>query len=138
MNPKYLQLSMFPKERVKQEYPDWFEKLWDLYPYKVGKKTAFERVVKRMCEGFQMDEIMEATRSYVAFCEATGRKLKDPATFWGPQHFICDEWKLPQEQDAPPKSDEDLVAWGAARGIPARAGETYREYRSRLEQRTLQ
>ena len=79
-----------------------FDELRSIYPGRAGDQQwnkARKAVHARMQEGYGWSEILEGTRRYANFCEATGKLgteyVKQAATFCGPDKSFLETWELP-------------------------------------------
>lgn len=73
-----------------------FEKLWELYPRKQGKKDALKHYEKSRKSGSTYEEIEEGLRSYVGFIEAYEKDvqfIKMGSTFFS-QEAWRDKWEI--------------------------------------------
>lgn len=83
-----------PSGRSSESYSDDFEKFWDIYPRKVGKKKAFSCWKARLKAGATKDELLTAVKNYSAHCKrenTEARFVKHPSTFLGP-NLDYEDW----------------------------------------------
>jgi hypothetical protein len=69
------------------EYTQEFEQFWSIYPRKAEKKRAFNKWSARLKEGVGAIDLINAARSYAAYCRNNGTEekyIKHAATFLGP------------------------------------------------------
>ena len=96
-----------PKEKLTKPKPTevWdmeFNELRSIYPSRAGDQQwnkARKAVQARLQEGHRWPEILEGTRRYATFCEATGKVgteyVKQAATFCGRDKSFLESWELP-------------------------------------------
>ncbi len=110
-----------PKEQAKQpssdiekplptaipEYTDDFERAWEIYPRKDGKKAAYKAYMARIKSGISPEELIEATKGYADECAREHRDKKYTklgSTFYGPDSWFKDFLK---PKDGPKYNDDD-------------------------------
>ncbi len=144
------------KEKTNKSYTDDFLSAWAEYPPRAGgnsKSDAFKAWNARLREGHKPGDMIAGVKRYRAFCDAAERTgtafVKQAASFFGPSdppHFL-EPWQVPaptQKQTAGnrtqlPRSDGDLGPWAQANGFGSpRPGETYQQYRVRLQREVEQ
>lgn len=100
-----------------KNYTPEFEKFWELYLNKTGKKDAFKAWNARIKEKIPSADMIQAAKNYMAECRCKGTEaqyMKHPKTFLGPGGHI-DEWKSivqpPVNEDKTPyQSTENELA----------------------------
>lgn len=129
-------------------YTDDFEIAWSEYPQRAGgnsKSDAFKAWNARLREGHKPEDMIAGVKRYRLFCDAAERTgtafVKQAASFFGPSdppHFL--EASAPTQKQTTknrtqlPRSDGDLEPWARANGFgSSRPGETYQQYRVRLQ-----
>ena len=75
-----------------------FEKLWQLYPKKVGKKNAFASYKKAIKEGATNKQIQDGIVGYKKHLERTEWLNPAHGSVWFNQERWNDEYDLPPEQ----------------------------------------
>ena len=140
-----------PKQRkaTADYYTPMFEEIWKHYPKRTGgnpKKKAFSAYKARWVEfsqhggkfDFFFDCIKAGIERYSDYCDAMvedKRFVMQAATFFGPDKHYENDWTIPTQAEALPKSNDDLVAWSANKGFRTpRAGESWSEYRQAVQQ----
>jgi hypothetical protein len=88
--------------RVRQVYEPEFEQAWVETPYRLGnnpKIAAAKAWRARRKEGVAAEALLDATKRYAAFCDATGLTgtphVMLAATFFGPNRPFDQEWECP-------------------------------------------
>lgn len=71
-----------------------FEKIWEAYPLKIGKKKALKAYQARRREGTPAESITAGLDRYLAWAIATDTKLKHAATFLGPDEWWSEPWEI--------------------------------------------
>lgn len=126
----------------KNEYTDQFEKLWSIYPSRSGsnpKIKAFQAFNARLSEMCDPRDIEQGLRRYAAYCDAmnkTGTELTmQAARFFGPNHEWEADWSIPESATVVriPRGEDELVAFGRSIGVDTSPGESWAEYRQRVE-----
>ena len=86
----------------KNEYPSWFDDLWELYPTRAGsndKRKAYQAASARLKDGRTQKELFTAVARYKYFVVATGKAsteyVKQAATFFGPNDNLDNLWTVP-------------------------------------------
>jgi len=72
------------------EYTDDFNKFWDLYPRKIGKKESFKTYLKVLKQGGQAEEIITAANNYAFYCKqmkTEERYIKHAKTFLNDERY---------------------------------------------------
>lgn len=84
------------------------------YPERNGSqpwRRALKAIRVRLCEGHTWAEMIDGAKRYEAWCRATGKigteKVKQAATFCGPDKEFLDPWHLPKSPEAI-KNEDDL------------------------------
>lgn len=142
-----------PKEEKEKtnKYTAAFLTAWAEFPQRAGgnsKSDAFKAWNARLREGHKPEDMIAGVKRYRLFCDAAERTgtafVKQAASFFGPSdppHFL-EPWQASaptQKQTAGnrtqlPRSDGDLEPWARASGFGSpRPGETYQQYRVRLQ-----
>ena len=82
------------KDRVgKDKYKDEFEKLWEIYPRKQGKKKALDSYIKARKEGTTYEEVEEGIFAYARLIKAEHRDeqyIKHGSTFFSQRAWLDD------------------------------------------------
>lgn len=92
------------KESNTKEYISEFEKLWEIYPRKQGKKKALEHYIKARKEGTTYEEVEEGIYAYTRLIKAEGREeqyIKHGSTFFSQRAWLDDftvKVKTPQKK----------------------------------------
>lgn len=88
--------------QTKPDYPDWFLKIWELYPTRAGsndKRKAYQAANARAKEGRTPAELFAAVERYKFFVVATGKVsteyVQQGATFFGKGGHIDNPWTVP-------------------------------------------
>ena len=84
-------------------YDDEFEKLWELYPKKQGKKKACENYIKARKGGATSEEVEKGIIAYAEYIKATNtedRYIKQGSTFFSQQAWQ-DEWRVRDDIQRP-------------------------------------
>lgn len=102
-----------PPQPKAPEYPEEFQRLWEVYPRRSGsndKRKALKAWTARLRAGHSPGEILAGVERYARWCEATGKvgteMVKQAATFLGPAdppHF-AEAWDVPGAKAPPPDS----------------------------------
>lgn len=90
-----------PKKLTKMEQAfintkDDFERFYQTYPRKIGKKLAHEKFIKAL-EVNTVDEIMNGTIRYAAYCQVMRTEtnfIKHPSTFLNQQSYLDDYGRI--------------------------------------------
>jgi hypothetical protein len=96
---------------------------WVAYPPRPegdSRKAAFKAWSARVNQGADREAMLQGVQRYAAYIEATGTKVKQAATFFGPSEFYLQPWAAPGTQYT---ADFD-AAW---RALPARLGADSKE-----------
>jgi hypothetical protein len=143
-----------PKARHKYE-PE-FEAIWKAYPARNGSNPKWKaqqawraRVKEVATPGFgttgkvartEMGAMLEGTQRYAAWCEATGKTgtemVMQTARFLGPSREYKNAWKIPEPEAEViklPRDNDELVAFAAKMDIHPAPGESFWEFRQRVE-----
>lgn len=126
-----------------------FEEVWKRYPKRAGnnpKQDAFTAWKARILEGENPEILSAAVDRYAAFCEATEKThtetVMQALRFFGPKKLYDQDWTPPKANgSAAPAwwaSDEGIEAKGRELGMSANKGESYRDYRQRIQARLNQ
>jgi len=94
------------------EYPSWFEELWQTYPRKKEKRSAYNQAAKRVKEGVSPDDLILATTEYAAICEresAEEKYIKLGKTFFGPSRPFEDYVEAAREKHERAKAREEAM-----------------------------
>lgn len=113
------QLNIPQAEPLNQQpaanYSKDFEKLWQLYPRKVGKGDAYKKYKARLNDGWKPEELLEAVKNYaskVARERTETQYIKHPKTFFSDSTPFIDF--LPSKNEAAPQAssgnDDDPYA----------------------------
>jgi len=83
-------LSAKKKSNGRYEYPDEYEKIYDLYPNNNGtKKAGHSKWKARRKDGISQEDLVEAVENYAKMCDLTGKEMtyiKHIETFLGPKN----------------------------------------------------
>ena len=78
------------KSNGRYEYPDEYEKIYDLYPKNNGtKKAGHSKWKARRKDGVTQDDLVEAVKNYTKMCDLTDKEMtyiKHIETFLGPKN----------------------------------------------------
>jgi len=86
-------LSKYLSTDHQDGYPTQFEEMWQQYPRKVGKKSAFKKWLARIREGFSYEQLRFSAENYANMCQSEDRAkryIMHPRTFFGPDHHFED------------------------------------------------
>ena len=78
-------------------YATSFEEVWKIYPKKKEKSASYKAYQARINDGYTEEELLEATKAYVAECEKTGQWVKTAKTFFGRNTPFIDYLKAGEE-----------------------------------------
>lgn len=81
-------------------YAPSFEEVWKIYPKKKEKSASYKKYQARLNDGYTEEELLKATKAYVAECEKTGRWVKTAKTFFGENTPFTDYLKAGEENAA--------------------------------------
>lgn len=70
---------------IKPRYSEDFESFWRFYPRKISKQVAWKRWCGLLAAGTLPNDLLRATRNYVAAMQAEGREEK---FIWHPTTFL--------------------------------------------------
>lgn len=93
-----------PSAPAREPFESDFAEVWDLYPQKLGRKVAMGKYIATRRKGATKDELLTATKNYVAYCRTEGtevRYVKHGATFFGPGEHWRDFLTAPKRQPGP-------------------------------------
>jgi len=138
-----------PKQRkaTADYYTPMFEEIWKHYPKRTGgnpKKKAFSAYKARWVEfsqhggkfDFFFDCIKAGIERYSDYCDAMvedKRFVMQAATFFGPDKHYENDWTIPTQAEALPKSNDELTGWAQEKRLrEARPGESMAQYRQAL------
>jgi hypothetical protein len=122
------------------EYSDEFEQIWKIYPKRVGgnvKSEAYQAFKARIRNGATSLAMKAGVERYRAYCDATGSTgtqfVKQTSVFLGPQRHWEQDWELPEVKAKGPKTDDEWLAFGKSLGKAPRPGESWHEFKQRLQ-----
>ena len=84
-------------KRSNNIYASSFEEVWKIYPKKKEKSASYKAYQNRINDGFTEEELLKATKAYVAECEKTGQWVKTAKTFFGSNTPFVDYLKAGEE-----------------------------------------
>lgn len=84
-------------KRSNNIYATSFEEVWKIYPKKKEKSASYKAYKARINDGYTEEELLEATKTYVAECEKTGQWVKTAKTFFGRNTPFIDYLKAGEE-----------------------------------------
>lgn len=84
-------------KRSNNIYAKSFEEVWKIYPKKKEKSASYKAYQARINDGYTEEELLEATKAYVAECEKTGQWVKTAKTFFGRNTPFIDYLKAGEE-----------------------------------------
>lgn len=84
-------------KRSNNIYASSFEEVWKIYPKKKEKSASYKKYQARLNDGYTEEELLKATKAYVAECEKTGRWVKTAKTFFGENTPFTDYLKAGEE-----------------------------------------
>lgn len=87
-------------KRSNNIYASSFEEIWKIYPKKKEKSASYKKYQARLNDGYTEEELLKATKAYVAECEKTGRWVKTAKTFFGENTPFTDYLKAGEEDAA--------------------------------------
>lgn len=87
-------------KRSNNIYATSFEEVWKIYPKKKEKSASYKKYQARLNDGYTEEELLKATKAYVAECEKTGRWVKTAKTFFGENTPFTDCLKAGEENAA--------------------------------------
>jgi len=134
----------------RDEYPDWFEALWSVYPKRAGsnpKRKAYSAATTRADErdlstgqscAFEVIQVMiKGTMRYAKFCDATGKTgteyVMQACRFFGPDKHYQNDWVIPASvtKAKVPKDNDEMLTWAVKRGMrQPHQGESWNQYRA--------
>lgn len=98
----------------KKTYPDEFERVWLIYPKRVGgnsKSDAYKAWHARIRDGTAAEEIYSGVERYAAFVKFEGnlntQYVKQAKTFFGPGLHFSEPWAI---QQAPGARDPNQIS----------------------------
>lgn len=98
----------------KKTYPDEFERVWSIYPKRVGgnsKSDAFKAWHARIRDGTSAEEMFSGVERYAAFVKFEGnlntQYVKQAKTFFGPGLHFSEPWAI---QQAPGARDPNQIS----------------------------
>lgn len=94
------------KVKPKEEYSEAFEELWKIYDCKKDKKAAYKAYKARLKEGYTDQELLTATRAYIAECKKEDRFVKWGKTFLGSSKPFIEYLNAGGENNAVPETEE--------------------------------
>jgi len=128
------------------EYPEDFERLWNIKPYRSGsnnKRSAWKAWRARIRSGVSPDDIYAGLQRYAEYCESEGilhtPAVKMMATFCGPNEHWLDDYKPSKKRREPgwkvfkEVCGDDLVSLAEELGLsPPGNIPSYEAYRQKL------
>lgn len=84
-------------KRSNNIYATSFKEVWKIYPKKKEKSASYKAYQARINDGYTEEELLEATKAYVAECEKTGQWVKTAKTFFGRNTPFIDYLKAGEE-----------------------------------------
>jgi hypothetical protein len=129
--------------KARHEYSEEFESFWNAYPARNGSNNKWKASQcwnARKREGVSISTMMAGLGRYRAWCEATGKIGTDfvmqATRFLGPAREFEQPWDLPAPEvkvvKIPPNGD-DLVKFAKGYGVTTAAGESWFDFRRRVE-----
>lgn len=94
------------KAKPKEEYSEGFKKVWEIYDCKKDKKAAYNAYKAQLREGYTDQELLTATRAYIAECKKENRFVKWGKTFFGVNTPFVDYLKTGVENNAESETEE--------------------------------
>lgn len=94
------------KAKPKEEYSEAFEEVWKIYDCKKDKKAAYKAYKARVKEGYTEQELLTATRAYIAECKKEDRFVKWGKTFFGSSKPFIEYLNAGGENNAAPETEE--------------------------------
>ena len=92
-----------------KSYTTDFERVWDVYPRKIGKSSAYAKYCARLKDGWTKEQLLEATLGYAAQVRRLGTEkeyIKHAQTFFGPNtpftDFLKNKGSLREEVPSKP------------------------------------
>lgn len=116
--------------RSEDIYSAEFERLWELYPRKQGKKDALKKYLKVREDGTTYEEVEQGIRAYAEYIVANHKEdyTKMGSTFFS-QEAWGDDWSYREEQDNGKRNNFGAGGKGKGktdRGIGDSEGEVFR------------
>jgi len=108
-----------------------FEDWWKVYPKKVGKKLS-KKIWDR--DKLKADELIAKLEIQVKTCARYQNRqyIPDPATYLNQERWD-DEIEVQRIEVKLPRNNDDLIAFAESHGIKTQRGESYPEFRQRIE-----
>jgi hypothetical protein len=142
--------------KARHEYEPEFEAIWKAYPARNGsnpkwkaqqawrarrKEYSRKHITDSQTTQVQVEALMlEGVQRYAAWSEATGKTgtemVMQTARFLGPSHEYMNAWKIPEPEAEViklPRDNDQLVAFAAKMDIHPAPGESFWEFRQRVE-----
>lgn len=105
-------------KRGKNDYPKLFEELWQTYPRRKEKSSAYRAYKARLNDGFSEEELLTAVKRYAKECKETHREeryIKLCATFIGPNTPFMDYLKGGEQNGRDDQTNTGEVGEGTGR-----------------------
>lgn len=98
-NYKILKQNTNNKILNKEEYKEEFERLWNLYPNKKGKKDAYNKFIKAIKNGTTIEQIENGINKYNEYIKITNTKDKyiKHGSSWFNQECWNDDYTIKEE-----------------------------------------
>ena len=98
-NYKILKENTNNKILNKEEYKEEFERLWNLYPNKKGKKDAYNKFIKAIKNGTTIEQIENGINKYNEYIKITNTKDKyiKHGSSWFNQECWNDDYTIKEE-----------------------------------------
>ena len=97
------------KPAAKTEYPEWFERIWQIKPKRDGsdpKRSAYRAACARINEDADEYELAAGLRRYVTYLQSKGMAgtstQMQMQRFFGPNKEFREDWKIPKTGGIPP------------------------------------
>lgn len=82
-----------------KNYPDDFEGFWKEYPKSgASKKESYKSYIKAKQTGVTNDELIESTRQYISYCQATATPFAHATTWLNQERWTTDYRELASTQ----------------------------------------
>lgn len=109
-------LKASPAAAGKGGYTPEFDAAWSEYPKRPGnsKAAAFKAWKASLKRGATVEQLIEATRAYAAYCKAKRTEpeyVKQAATFYGPGEHYAADWTVQPPGRVPALPDTSSQRW---------------------------
>jgi hypothetical protein len=134
----YKERNRKKKDNEKKIISEQLRKIRDAFPDRPGQSwaDAEKALAARLREGVAFEDILAGVKKYAEYCEANKtepRFIKHAKTFLGPgEHWLAD-WGVDEHARVRQMTDQEFQRHAQGQGLsPARPGETFSEWRTRV------